>query len=120
MKPDISIEDFQKRVDELFFTFDKDDSLLLDHKEFIEFKQAYIGICMSCTATEKSAKNGDFDFDNYFFDREKLGLLDKFVDEKQRELDEKIKLGEVKKDTELHFQLSTLQNWLKKNMFQMK
>lgn len=88
MKPDISIEEFQKRVDELFFTFDKDNSLMLDPREFVEFKQAYIGICMSCTATDKSTKTENFDFDEYFFDKEKLGLLDNFVAEKQKELDD--------------------------------
>lgn len=37
MKPEMSIDEFQNRIDELFFTFDKDDSLLLDEKEFKEF-----------------------------------------------------------------------------------
>ena len=75
---------------------------------------------MGCTASDKSTKKNKFDFDEYFFDKEKLELLDKFVGEKQQELDEKIYNGEVKKGTELQFSLSTLQIWIKQNMFKMK
>jgi hypothetical protein len=72
MEPEMSIDEFQTRIDELFFTFDKDDSLLLDDKEFADFQKAFIGLCAdSCMKSVREGKEY-FDFKNFYFDEEKL------------------------------------------------
>ena len=52
IEPNMGIDEFQSKIDELFFTFDKDDSLFLDKDEFDEFKKALNGLCDECLNPE--------------------------------------------------------------------
>ena len=52
MEPKMTIEEFQTRIEELFRTFDRNNDLLLDEKEFASFQMAFIELCVDSCARD--------------------------------------------------------------------
>jgi hypothetical protein len=85
MEPEMTIEEFQTRIDELYFSLVRDDSLLLDKKEFRDFQRAFIGLCAdSCVSSIREGKEY-FDFNKFYFDKEKEENFNRYLDMKMRE-----------------------------------
>jgi hypothetical protein len=108
----MSIQEFQTSIDELFFTFDKNDNNKLSEIEYANFHQAIKGILKKCIYDEK--KHKDFSFAHFYLDLEKSTLLDGFLDQQRAEH------ARRNRTSHLLIELNDIQDWFKENIFEMK